>query len=175
MAIIRCSHFWKGILSIKHIVALGINRIVGSGQDTLFWLDRWHGDCALYSQYPNLFQITTDPFFKVHEAFLYNDPHNSIQFTRQLTGTLLEEWHQLISHCFNPPILTVNTHPDRILWRWQSSGFFSVHSLYQWLEYGGIKNTTYTTLWKTKISLKIKIFIWLVKEGKLLTKDNLAK
>jgi hypothetical protein len=36
--------------------------------------------------------------------------------------------------------------------------------LYKWLKYGVIKDQTYTTFWKTKISLKIKVFIWLVKE-----------
>lgn len=56
-----------------------------------------------------------------------------------------------------------------------SSGQFSVHSLYKWLEYRGIKNKTYTIFWKTKIPLKIKIFMWLSREGKILTKDNLAK
>lgn len=172
---VRCSHFWKGILSIKHIVELGITRIVNSGKDTLFWLDIWVGECALYSQYPDLFQLTTNPLLTVDEAFLHNNPSCSIHFNRQLTGTTLVEWHQLISHCFSPPIFTMSTEPDKILWRWHSSGLFTVHSLYLWLEYGGIKNTTYTTLWKTKIPLKIKIFIWLVKEGKILTKDNLAK
>lgn len=38
-----------------------------------------------------------------------------------------------------------------------------------------MKDKTYTTLWKTKIPLKIKVFIWLAREGKILTKDNLAR
>jgi zinc-binding in reverse transcriptase len=52
---------------------------------------------------------------------------------------------------------------------------FSVHSLYQWLEYGGIQNTNFTVMWKTNLSLKIKIFIWLVRRNRVLIKLNLIK
>lgn len=85
------------------------------------------------------------------------------------------EWNQLINTFSYSSVFTDTTHPDRIIWRWKSTGQFYVHSLYTWLDYGGMKDKVYTTLWKTKIPLKIKIFMWLVKEGKILTKDNLAK
>lgn len=166
----RCFSFWSGIISIRHIAELGINRKIGNGRSTLFWLDRWQGKCSLYCLYPNLFRIALDPMISVTDAIHNNSI--SIQFTRQLTGVLLTEWHQLSTLS---PLLIDNTIPDTIHWRWNTSGLFTVHSLYTWLEYGGIKDKDYTTLWKTKIPLKIKIFMWLVKEGKILTKDNLAK
>lgn len=31
LAINRCSSFWSGILSLKHIVELGINKTIGNG------------------------------------------------------------------------------------------------------------------------------------------------
>jgi zinc-binding in reverse transcriptase len=52
---------------------------------------------------------------------------------------------------------------------------FSVHSLYEWLEFGGTTNTEYTIIWLTNMSLKIKIFVWLVKRDIILTKLNLIK
>jgi zinc-binding in reverse transcriptase len=64
---------------------------------------------------------------------------------------------------------------DIILWRWHSKASFSMHSLYRWLEYGGFKNTDFAVIWKTNIPLKIKIFVWLVRKNRVLTKINLSK
>lgn len=85
--ITRISSFWSGIMSIKHIVELGINRVIGNGNDTLLWLDRWSGECILYITYPNLFQIVLNPTITVSRAYTHTSIN--IQFTRQLTGTLL--------------------------------------------------------------------------------------
>ena len=169
----RYSSFWSGIISIRHITELGINRTIGNGQTTLFWLDRWQGECALYCTYPNLFKIVLDPLLTVSNAFHNNSL--SIQFTRQLTGVLLIEWNHLSAFYSLSIPCSVNSGSDTIHWRWTATGLFTVHSLYIWLDYGGIRDKDYRTLWKTKIPLKIKIFTWLVKEGKILTKDNLAK
>ena len=62
---------------------------------------------------------------------------------------------------------------DRLIWRWANNASFTVHSFYRWLEYGGIPNTEYQSIWKSHIPLKIKIFLWLVRKNKILTKANL--
>jgi zinc-binding in reverse transcriptase len=64
---------------------------------------------------------------------------------------------------------------DEIIWRWKQDECFSTHSLYIWLEFGGIFNPQFTHTWKAPISLKIKIFLWLVHQNKILIKDNLIK
>jgi len=63
---------------------------------------------------------------------------------------------------------------DRLIWRWSQDDHFIVHSFYKWLEYGGIPNSEYDTIWKSHVPLKIKIFLWLVRRDKILTKVNLA-
>lgn len=63
---------------------------------------------------------------------------------------------------------------DKPKWDWEKSGIFSVKSTYKHLccnEYGPkLKN-----LWKAKVPLKIKIYMWLVLQDAILTKDNLIK
>ena len=52
--------------------------------------------------------------------------------------------------------------------------FFSVRSVYKHLckdDYG----LNFKRVWKAKVPLKIKIFIWLVAQGAIMTKDNLCK
>ena len=96
-----------------------------------------------------------------------------LNFTRQLTGIYLQEWNQLKNQFLH--FTLNNSLEDRLLWRWSITGTFTVYSFYKWLEYGGIPNTEYDTIWKSKIPLKIKIFLWLVRKNKILTKLNLVK
>jgi hypothetical protein len=53
------------------------------------------------------------------------------------------------------------------------NGSFTVHSIYRNLVNSGIKVTR--EIWHAKIPLKIKTFMWYLKKGVLLTKDNLAR
>jgi hypothetical protein len=53
-------------------------------------------------------------------------------------------------------------------------GLFTVSSIYRNLIQQGVVPDK-SPLWKLKIPLKIKIFLWYLKKGVILTKDNLAK
>ena len=63
---------------------------------------------------------------------------------------------------------------DSISWRLSSSGKFSVKSLYRELSRGQIPSAA-TGLWKAKIPLKIKVFLWQLCQDRLPTSINLAK
>jgi zinc-binding in reverse transcriptase len=41
-----------------------------------------------------------------------------------------------------------------------------MHSFYEWLDFGGVVSQEYDIVWKSKIPLKIKIFMWLVHKKK---------
>ena len=150
---------------------MSISRVVGDGSNTSFWFDRWHGNgsCALYCSFPNLFRIISNPNITVADVFT-NFP-SSFQFNRQLTGIIFSEWLQLLG-LFSSYSLDSSC-PDRILWSWNSSGLFTVNSLYKWLSFRGVPTSIYNTLWKAKIPLKIKVFVWLLRHDKILTKCNL--
>ena len=68
----------------------------------------------------------------------------------------------------------LNNEPDVFVWRLTQNGLFSVKSMYEDLMNG---HTIFLRkyLWKLKIPLKIKIFMWFLHRKVLLTKDNLAK
>jgi zinc-binding in reverse transcriptase len=88
-------------------------------------------------------------------------------------GLYYSEWYVLESKFRT---FVINHHKkDVLLWRWQSKGMFYVHSLYKWLEYGGLRNIDFAVMWKTNLPLKIKKFIWLVRKNRVLTKLNLIK
>ena len=79
-----CSPFWKSILKDHVVINLGLNKEIGNGNTTSFWLDRWCSEHALKHQFPNLFSIVTDRFISVAGAF--STSHLSLSFQRQITG-----------------------------------------------------------------------------------------
>ncbi len=64
---------------------------------------------------------------------------------------------------------------DVILWRWAQSELFTVKTAYLFLQNGGVNVFFFDRLWSLKAPLKVKIFIWLVLKGRILTKDTLIK
>jgi len=59
-------------------------------------------------------------------------------------------------------------------WIWGKTGRFSVKSLYKHF-FSEEANEPNKKIWKTKLPLKIKIFMWLIQQNSILTKDNLLK
>ncbi|WVZ75219.1 hypothetical protein U9M48_023298 [Paspalum notatum var. saurae] len=62
---------------------------------------------------------------------------------------------------------------DYFKWHLHKSGIFSVRSMYRYLVNNGVKVSM--EIWQTKLPLKIKIFLWYLKKGVSLTKDNLGR
>ena len=71
-------------------------------------------------------------------------------------------------------MVNLTDEPDRFVWKLTTTGLFSVKSMYEDLMND---HTPYLRkyLWKLKIPLKIKIFMWFLSNKVLLTKDNLVK
>ena len=67
----------------------------------------------------------------------------------------------------------LNEGRDTFIWNLNNNGLFSVTSMYKYLVNNGIKVTQ--KIWHMKVPLKIKIFLWFLKKGVILTKDNLAR
>ena len=64
--------------------------------------------------------------------------------------------------------------PDSIQWKLTTNGRFTVKSFYMDLINSGPLSRS-VHIWKVKIPLRIKIFMWFVHKQVILTKDNLIK
>ena len=94
-----------------------------------------------------------------------------ITFRRWIFQELRIMWEKIWLDASN---FNLDSSPDRVVWSLEKSGRFSVKSLYE----GLTKNECGVSLkrnWKGKIPAKIKIFLWLVSNDVVLTKDNLLK
>jgi len=95
----------------------------------------------------------------------------NISFRRALVDNKLTEWLSLVARISNVALVEGS---DYFRWSLTKSGLFSVRSMYLYL----IDTQTpfrHRKIWKIKIPLKIKIFLWFLQRGVVLTKDNLAK
>jgi hypothetical protein len=92
-------------------------------------------------------------------------------FRRWLHEDLQNQYRRLLDIVFR---YSLNSDKDYARWDWEKSGIFSVKSTYKHLcrhDYG----LNFSRIWKAKLPLKIKIFMWLVIQNSILTKDNLGK
>jgi zinc-binding in reverse transcriptase len=104
-------------------------------------------------------------------AFINGTLH--LYFKRQLVEILLQEWN-----AFSSELAIVSLYPSTLdinIWRWTVAGIFTVHSLYEWLDFGSVISHEFDIVWKSKIPLKVKKIMWLLTKNKILTKKNLIR
>jgi hypothetical protein len=86
-------------------------------------------------------------------------------------GDNLNCWHNLVARVENTRISNME---DKFIWGLHHNGGFSVKSMYLAL-ISDNRVRLDMTIWKLKLPLKIKIFMWYLKREVVLTKDNLIK
>jgi hypothetical protein len=95
----------------------------------------------------------------------------NISFHRFLKENNLRLWNDLVRQILH---VRLNDQKDVFIWNLHQNGIYIVHSLYLTLINNGIANI-HKQLWRVKIPLKIKIFMWYMKKAVVLMKDNLAR
>jgi hypothetical protein len=61
----------------------------------------------------------------------------------------------------------LNGMKDRAIWVLEKSGVYSVKSMYRSLTHRGVINKRMRELWKSKLPMRIKTFMWLVCQGRI--------
>jgi hypothetical protein len=104
------------------------------------------------------------------ESVLSTVPLN-VSFHGLLNDNNRRLWNDLLWRIMH---VTLNDQSDVFVWSLHQNGCITVHSLYLAL----IANGTICTnkqIWRLKVPLKIKIFMWYLRKEVVPTKDNLAK
>lgn len=94
-----------------------------------------------------------------------------VSFRRWLTVELQNCW-DLIQQDVQDFVL--HDSDDVILWKLEKNRKFSVKSLYNALTKND-SGPAYKNIWRGKVPQKIKIFMWLLSNNAVLTKDNMVK
>ncbi|WVZ54468.1 hypothetical protein U9M48_005255, partial [Paspalum notatum var. saurae] len=164
------SHFWSGLMKVKdQFMDLSAFQLHNSLQ-TKFWEDKWLGNYTLKKQYLSLFTIVRKKQSSVAHV-LSTNPLN-ISFRRVLVGDKLIKWNELVARIAHVQLVG---HHDKAVWSITEHGQFTVKSLYNFSVNQIALPMNNKKLWKLKLALKIKIFIWFLMKCVILTKDNLKK
>jgi hypothetical protein len=141
---------------------------LGDGSSIRFWEDTWLGGTPLAAQYPSLYSVVRHKDQTVAQI-LASVPLN-IEFRRSLLGARWNRWLHLLHRLID---VQLENHDDEFRWRLTQIGKFTVKSMYLDLLND---NTVYLHkyLWKMKVPLKTKVFMWFVQRKEILTKDNLG-
>ena len=95
----------------------------------------------------------------------------NVAFRRSLVEVNLQAWHNVVVMVVN---VQLTNQRDRFVWGLHQNGLFSVKSMYRALltaEAAPYK----TFIWKRKLTLKIKVFLWYLYKEVMLTKDKLVR
>lgn len=111
--------------------------------------------------------LTFSKTVTVNKVVLYVG--SCLSFRRCLWGDLALAWNDLFAIIQGTSLSSIN---DSVSWK-LDRGKFSVKSMHNSLQTRQPKKV-YKQLWKLKLPGKIKIFLWLVLWGRILTKDNLV-
>jgi hypothetical protein len=163
------SPFWKSLMRVKDIFFSRGKFKVGNGSDTRYWEDVWLGETTLAHQYPSLYNIVQCKNVTVANV-LTQAPLN-MGFRHVLSGN---RWTSWLCLCRRLMGIQLTNESDRFLWKLTNNGVFSVKSMYEDIMN---EHTPFLRkfIWKIKIPLKIKVFMWFLSNKVLLTKDNLVK
>jgi hypothetical protein len=92
-----------------------------------------------------------------------------IRFKVRIQGIIRDQWYDLATRLNEVTLLGED---DLVILKWTTNKKFSVKSIYEHLTKDD-KGPNYKRIWKAKIPEKIKIFMWLVEQKAIMTKDNL--
>jgi hypothetical protein len=90
-------------------------------------------------------------------------------FRRAMVGELREQWMQMQRMLEQ---IDLTHEPDNLVWTVTEPGIFSVNYFHSAMQFSRV--VPYKFMWKTKIPLWVKTFLWLVLKGSILTRDVLS-
>jgi hypothetical protein len=118
--------------------------------------------------FPNLFAMCQQHDLTVFQFKSY--PH-LITFTRWLVDIWKESWDNILVDASQVQLCEGD---NIITWKFGGHGCFTMKSVYNALT-SNDSGPYHKKVWKSKIPAKIKIFLWLVMNNAILTKDNMIK
>jgi hypothetical protein len=94
-----------------------------------------------------------------------------VKFRVGLHGLLRDQRYALAARL---NAMSMNEEPDVVIWKWYANKQFSIKYVYDH-QSKDVSGSPFKRVWKAKLSEKIKVFVWLVEQKTILTKDTMIK
>ncbi|KAJ4808570.1 RNA-directed DNA polymerase (reverse transcriptase)-related family protein [Rhynchospora pubera] len=156
------SFFWRDLRSLFPLFQLSTRVTVQSGVDTSFWYDNWGGKPLSF-----LFKgVERPPKSGMCLKDGLQDALVLLPLPRQL------ETHSILAMA--PTVLSPGR-IDALRWRWSPDGRFSVATTYKCLSTAGKLGSPLNWIWSLKAPPSLKLFLYLLSNDRLLTRQQLSK
>jgi hypothetical protein len=150
---------------------MGYRWKIGNGRKVRFWEDLWFSTCSLAIQYWEIYSIINEQGSSVRDAWDGNDL--KFTFRRIVNSRIMSLWLEVVQ--IASELHFSEEEEDAIIWQFASSEKYSVQTLYEVVNDRGVKQVYTPVMWKISVPSRLHIFLWLLANNKLLTRDNLAK
>jgi hypothetical protein len=127
----------------------------------------WISEVPLRNSYRNLYNICRDKEIFV-EACAMNDWDFGLR--RMLGEIEMTKWTDMMNCLQN---FTMSIDDDVVTWGLTTSKMFTIGFVYGFLTNGGMESKLTKMIWKCRIPLKIRIFMWQVFQDRLQTGQQL--
>uniref|UniRef100_A0A453DAW8 Reverse transcriptase zinc-binding domain-containing protein n=1 Tax=Aegilops tauschii subsp. strangulata TaxID=200361 RepID=A0A453DAW8_AEGTS len=141
---------------------------INSGDVAQVWEDSLNGMPPMRVQYPQLFSICNMPKITVDKL---GGVEAGDMFRRRLNPPLDNMWNEMCTTVLNT---ISSTEPDQVGWAPGPKRRFTTKSMYKLLE-SNLAGCDYRWIWKAKIPLKIRIFMWQLFQDAVLTRDVMKR
>lgn len=167
------SQWWRCVVRCRDVFKCGLSFEPGDGRNIRLWSDIWTEETPLSTLFPDIYECIVHK--DAHVSNCWNANGWRWRFiTRGFRGSHLAQGRSQLASLKD---LLHRTHlcnrPDLPQWRWTANQLFTVKSVYQLLNSGGIRDRMNQYFWRLKIPTKIKIFTWLLLRKRLLSADRL--
>jgi hypothetical protein len=133
---------------------MGYRWHIGDDTKIIFWEDHWFGSCSLAIQYWEIFSIVNEHGITIREA--WDGVNLRFSFRRTVDSRVMNLWYE---HQEIAGSIIFKEEPDSIVWKFNSSGRYSVKSLYAIVNDRGVRQIFSPVVWKIIAPPRIHIFL----------------
>ncbi|KAK1325994.1 hypothetical protein QJS10_CPA01g00553 [Acorus calamus] len=168
----------KGWLRVLDELGDSVQWAIGDGQSIMFWKDNWCGERSLMDRFPALYQIVESKNCRVKERWdAWEENHGwRIRFSMCI-GEAQNGQAEILQGILRT--ISLSDMVNKMQWKGQSGRDYTAKQRYGWF----IRNARVNNLviskhldfWRPKVPRKIKVFLWLAYQRRVLTKCYRAK
>jgi hypothetical protein len=103
---------------------------------------------------------------------VWDETNLRCDFRRTFTDDMMAQWQELLAIA---ETIVFNTDEDQLIWAYETDGVYSSKSMCALVNFRGLTPIFLPAVWDLKIPPRIQIFLWLLSQNKIMTRDNLRR
>ncbi|GJV44755.1 RNA-directed DNA polymerase, eukaryota [Tanacetum coccineum] len=162
----------RGImLQITSELKLYIRLKLGNGENTRFWVDKWHVRGVFKELFPRMYALELNKNATVSSKLNASSIDNS--FRRKARSGIEEMQLNSLAECSR--LIKLVPCEDRYVWTLESDGIFYVASIRKVIDGNRFQDGSVPTRWVKSVPIKVNIIAWKVKSNALPTRFNISR